>query len=65
MMAAAIVYFGLVIFQNASLLSHAAALFNHESKTKLWSNIVRTGSELALNLWGTLSSKTRTYFATR
>jgi small basic protein len=65
MLAAAIVYFGLVIYQNAALLNQADAIFNQDGKTKLWSNIIRTGIELALNLWVALSKKTRIYFSSR
>ena len=65
MLGVAALYFGLVIFQNVSLLSKASALFNEDGEIRLWSNIVRTGLELALNCWAVLSGKTRAFFASR
>ena len=65
MLGVATVFYGTVIYQNASSLGHAAELFSQDGETHLWANIVRTSLELALTVWAALSSKTRSYFSAR
>lgn len=65
MLGVAILYYGALIYQNASFLGQADVLFNEQGESRLWGNIVRTTLELALTAWAVLSSKTRSYFAAR
>ncbi|MBD9480788.1 hypothetical protein [Pseudoxanthomonas sp. PXM02] len=60
MLAAALVYYGGVLAQNTYLLIQAHKLI--VPTQKIASNIVRSGIEIAINLWAVLSVKTRVFF---
>ena len=63
MLGAAALYYGALIYQNASLLKYGSELFSQGGEGRLWGNIVRSSLELALTAWAVLSAKTRAYFA--
>lgn len=65
MLDAATLFYGAIIFQNASLLQSADLVFNADGETRLWGNIVRRTLTLALTVWATLSRPSRAYFASR
>lgn len=60
MLSAALVYYGGVLAQNAYLLIQAQELI--VPTQKIVTNIVRSGIEVAINLWAVLSAKTRIFF---
>lgn len=65
MLGAAILFYGAIIYQNASLLQSANIVFNENSHTKLLANITRKSLTLALTIWATMSTSSRAYFAAR
>jgi hypothetical protein len=60
MLAAALAFYGSILVQNAYILGqvHDSLVPNH----KLIANVVRSGLEIAINLWALLSAKTSRYF---
>lgn len=60
MLSAALVYYGGVLAQNAYLFVSAQELA--VPAQKILANIVRSGIEIAINLWAVLSVKTRAFF---
>ncbi|RYG96481.1 MAG: hypothetical protein EON58_11990 [Alphaproteobacteria bacterium] len=60
MLSAALIYYGSILAQNFNfLVSGSETLVPAQ---KLASNAVRSGLEIAINLWALLSTKTRDYF---
>ena len=60
MLSAALIYYGGVLAQNAYLLIQAQELI--VPTQKIVANVVRSGIEIAINLWAVLSAKTRVFF---
>lgn len=60
MLSAALVYYGSVLAQNASLLVQSEELIIPVQKVV--ANVARSGIEIAINLWAILSAKTRFFF---
>jgi hypothetical protein len=60
MLAAALTFYGSIMVQNALILTHAQNSL--VPANKLFANVVRSGLEIAINLWALLSLKTRRYF---
>ncbi len=60
MLLAAVAFYGSIMVQNALLLAQAQDSLVPASK--LTSHVVRSGLEIAINLWALLSLKTRQYF---
>jgi hypothetical protein len=60
MLAAALVHYGGVFSQNAYLLVQAQELI--VPTQKIVANVVRSGIEIAINMWAVLSAKTRVFF---
>lgn len=61
MLAAALAFYGSILVQNAYILSQVQDSVVPASK--LTANIVRSGLEIAINLWALLSASTRRYFS--
>jgi drug/metabolite transporter (DMT)-like permease len=62
MLAAAIVFYGILIVQNVGAIAGAQAGLGQSAAAKLAANTVRASLELLINLWALLSLKTRQYF---
>jgi hypothetical protein len=60
MLIAALVFYGSILLQNAYILGQAQDSI--VPANKLLATVVRSGLEIAINLWALLSSKTRRYF---
>jgi len=60
MLAAALAFYGGILIQNAYLLGQVQD--NLAPAHKLITHVVRSGLEIAINLWALLSAKTRRYF---
>jgi hypothetical protein len=60
MLAAALAFYGSILVQNAYILAQTQDSI--VPANKLIANTVRSGLEIAINLWALLSVKTRRYF---
>jgi len=60
MLAAALAFYGSILVQNAYILGQVQDSL--VPANKLIANVVRSGLEIAINLWALLSAKTRRYF---
>lgn len=60
MLSAALIYYGGILAQNAYLLVQSQELI--VPAQKVVANVVRSGIEIAINLWALLSAKTRVFF---
>ncbi|HJR72936.1 MAG TPA: hypothetical protein VJ806_04780 [Luteimonas sp.] len=61
MLAAALAFYGSILVQNAIILGQVQDSL--VPANKLIANVVRSGLEIAINLWALLSAKTRSYFS--
>jgi hypothetical protein len=61
---AALIFFGLLLFQSFILIVSPSDALPEGSAPKLWANVVRNSIEISLNLWVFLGSKVATYFRT-
>jgi len=62
MLAAAFIFFGILVFQNLSLLVSSGSTLPSGATPKLWANVIRSTSEIAINVWALLSLKTAAFF---
>ena len=63
MLAAALIFFGILGFQSLALLVSAGSSLPAEAAPKLWANVIRNALEIAINAWALLSVKTAAFFA--
>lgn len=62
MLAAALLFFGILGFQNLALLVSSGSSLPAEVTSKLWANVIRNTLEIVINAWALLSAKTATFF---
>jgi hypothetical protein len=62
MLAAALLFFGILGFQNLALLVSSGTSLPAEAAPKLWANVIRNTLEIAINVWALLSAKTGAFF---
>ena len=62
MLAAALIFFGILGFQSLALLVSSGASLPAEAAPKLWANVIRNTLEIAINAWALLSAKTGSFF---
>ncbi|GLQ48348.1 hypothetical protein GCM10007862_33990 [Dyella lipolytica] len=63
MLAAAVIFFGILGFQSLAFLISPTALLPAEAAPKLWTNVIRNALEIAINVWALLSAKTTAFFS--
>lgn len=62
MLAGALIFFGILGFQNLALLVTSGPSLPAETTPKLWANVIRSALEIAINVWALLSAKTAAFF---
>ena len=62
MLAAALIFFGILAFQSFSLLVSSGAALPADATPKLWANVIRNTLEIAINAWALLSAKSTAFF---
>src|SRR6185312_3799114 len=62
MLAAALIFFGILGFQSLALLVSSGSSLPAEVAPKLWANVIRNTLEIAINAWALLSAKTGAFF---
>jgi len=62
MLVSALIFYGMLVFQNAILVVQPDDGLGPQAGTKLIANVVRSSLEIAINVWALLSAKTRRYF---
>ena len=62
MLAAALIFFGILGFQSLALLVSSGASLPAGATPKLWANVIRNALEIAINAWALLSAKASTFF---
>ena len=62
MLAAALIFFGILGFQSLAFLVSSGASLPSEAMRKLWANVIRNTLEIAINVWALLSAKTAVFF---
>ena len=65
MLAAALIFFGILGFQSLALLVSSGPSLPAEATPKLWANVIRNALEIAINVWALLSAKTAAFFLGR
>ncbi len=58
----ATIYFGMIIYQNMTLIIDSYNAFESKVKIKLITNVIHNSTYLAVNYWAILSTKTKLYF---
>ena len=63
MLAAALLFYGILVAQNANMLAQPHEWLGPSANTKLTASVIRGCFEILINVWALLSAKTRGYFA--
>jgi hypothetical protein len=63
MLAAALLFYGILVVQNANMLAQPHEWLGPGANTKLTASVIRGCFEILINVWVLLSAKTRGYFA--
>jgi hypothetical protein len=62
MLAAALIFFGILGFQSLDLLLSSGASLSAGVVQKLWANVIRNALEISINVWALLSAKSAAFF---
>jgi len=62
MLAAALVFFGILGVQSFALLASSGKSLPTEALPKLWANVIRNALAIAINVWALLSARTASFF---